>query len=300
MDTDMAAPGFERIVADGAQLDQIASGLIFGEGPVWNSREGHFRWVDIVGDTIWQWTPGLGKEIVLRPSGKANGMTYDRQGRLIVAGWGARTVWRMEQDGSIVTLASHYQGLKINSPNDIVCKADGAIYFTDPVGGLYNVGHAGQDVQRYLDVSGIYRIAPDGSELRLVVDDAVYPNGLCFSPDEQLLYINDTRLAHIRVFDVQPDGSCANGRLFYQLVGDEPGVADGMKCDVEGNVYVTGPAGIHVVDPNGRLLGRLKIPAHATNLSWGGDDWRSLYITTYGPGCVYRIRLNVPGVPVEI
>lgn len=296
MDIDMTAPGLERIVPEGATLDRIAHGLEFGEGPVWNAREGCLLFVDIVGDTIWKWTPGVGHEVVLRPSGKADGMTYDRQGRLVVAGWSARTVWRMERDGSIVTLASHWQGKKLNTPNDIVVKSDGAIYWTDPTGGLYNLGMAVDDVQRYLDFHGVFRLDPDGSTVTLAIEDCVYPNGLAFSPDESLLYVNDTRLGLIRVWDVQPDGSVTNPRLFHTLLGDEPGVADGMKVDREGNVYCTGPAGLHVIDPRGNLLGRLKISGHTTNMGWGDADWRSLYITTLDS--VYRVRLSIPGIPV--
>jgi gluconolactonase len=150
-------------------------------------------------------------------------------------------------------------------------------------------------MQRQLDIQAVFRLTPQG-EVKLTVEDTVYPNGLCFSPDEKTLYVNDTRMAHIRAFDVNADGSVRNGRLFHQLTGAEPGVADGMKCDVEGNVYCTGPGGIHVIDPGGRLIGRLRVPGHCTNLAWGDDDWRSLYFTTYHG--VHRTRLGIPGVAV--
>ena len=302
MHTDMEAPGFERIVSRDATLDVVAHGIFFGEGPVWDARNGCLFYTDIIGDTIWKWTPGLGHEVVVRPSNKADGLTLDREGRLVVAGWASRTVWRIEPDGSFVTLASHYDGQKLNTPNDIVVKSDGAIYWTDPTGALFNVGMAGpeDDIQRYLDFHGVFRLAPDDGPLSLAIEDCAYPNGLCFSPDESLLYVNDTWLANIRVFDVRPDGSVGNARLFYELVGHEPGVADGMKVDVEGNVYVTGPGGIHVIDPRGNLLGRLRLPAHATNLAFGDADWRTLYVTTHSPGLVYRVRLNVPGMPVPV
>ena len=254
MDTDMEAPGFARIVPEDASLDRIACQLLFGEGPVWNARQEYLLWVDIVGDTIWKWVPGQGASVFLRPSGKANGMTYDKQGRLVVAGWASRSVWRMAHDGSIVTIASHYQGKKINTPNDIVVKSDGAIYWTDPPMAMYIPGMAGDDLQRYLDFIGVFRLSPDGKTLTPVADDFENPNGLCFSPDESLLYINDTARRHIRVFEVKPDGTLSNGRLFYEARGDEPGNPDGMKVDVEGNVYCTGPAGIHVIDPKGIFL----------------------------------------------
>jgi len=296
MDIDRLAPGLDRIVDPDPPLDRIAHGLIFSEGPVWDQRGRQLFFVDIIGNTIWKWVPGVGREIVLRPSDHANGMTFDRQGRLVVAGWSKRTIWRFEKDGSIITLASRYQGKKLNTPNDIVVRSDGSIYWTDSVGGLAIPGMVAEDVQRYLDVQGVFRLSPDGQEVRLVIEDCVYPNGLAFSPDESLLYVNDSRLGIIRVFDVRADGSVGPGRLFHKLAGNEPGVADGMKVDIEGNVYCTGPGGVHVIDPNGRGLGRLKISGHSTNMAWGGDDWRFLYVTTYN--FVYRTRLKIPGVAV--
>ena len=293
----MAAPGLAGVVDKETPLDRIHHGLGFGEGPVWDHVGKQLYFVDIVGDTIWKWVPTLGAEIVMRPSGKANGMTYDKEHRIVVAGWGERTVWRFEPDGVINTLASHYDGKKLNSPNDVVVKSDGAIYFTDSEGGLVNAAHGGQDVQRYLDVQGVYRLSPDQSELMLATGDVYYPNGLAFSPDECRMYVNDSRKGLIHVFDVDTSGELRNGRLWYEMVGEEPGIADGMKVDVEGNVYCTGPAGIHVIDPSGQLMGRLKIPGHSTNLAWGGEDWRTLYVTTYTS--VYRTRLKIPGIPVN-
>ncbi len=296
MDIDMIAPGLERIVGPDPPLDRVAQGTIFGEGPVWDRRKQQLFFVDIIGNSIWKWMPGVGREIVLKPSDHANGMTFDRQGRLAVAGWSRRTIWRWESDGSIITLASRYQGKKLNSPNDIVVHSDGSIYWTDSAGGLVIPGMVAQDVQRYLDVQGVFRLSPDGQEVSLVIEDCVYPNGLAFSPDESLLYVNDSRLGIIRMFDVRADGSVGPGRLFHKLSGSEPGVADGMKVDIEGNVYCTGPGGIHIIDPNGKLLGRLKIPGHSTNMAWGGDDWRFLFVTTFNS--VYRTQMKIPGVAV--
>lgn len=296
MDIDMVTPEMERIVGPDPPLDCIAQGITFGEGPVWDRRRKEFFWTDIIGNTIWKWTPGVGREIVLRPSGHANGMTFDRQGRLVVAGWCTRTIWRMESDGSIITLASRYQGKKLNTPNDIVVRSDGSIYWTDPPGGLIIPGMVAEDVQRYLDMQGVLRLSPDGQEVSLLIEDCTYPNGLAFSPDESLLYVNDTRLGLIRVFDVRADGSVGPARLFHKVTGSEPGAPDGMKVDIEGNVYCTGPGGIHVIDPNGKLIGRLKFPGHVTNMAWGDDDWRSLYITSFN--FVFRTRLKIPGVAV--
>jgi len=296
MDTDMIAPGLQRLVDRNPPLDRIAYGLTFGEGPVWDRRNKQLYWVDIIGSTIWKWIPGTGREVVLRPSGHANGMTFDQQGRLVAAGWSNRTIWRFENDGAIVTIAERYQGKKFNSPNDIVVKSDGSIYWTDSPGGLIIPGMVAEDTQRYLDVQGVFRLSADGKEVSLVIEDCVYPNGIAFSPDEKLLYVNDSRLGLIRAFDVLPDGSVGASRLFHKLAGADPGVADGMKVDVEGNVYCTGPGGVHVIDPQGRLLGRLKIPGHSTNMAWGDDDSRSLYVTTYNS--VYRTRVKIPGIAV--
>ena len=248
-------------------LDQIAHGLYFGEGPVWDRRRKRFLWTDIIGDTIHEWVPGVGTRALVHPSHHANGMTFDRAGRLTIAGWSQRTIWRIEPDGSFTTIAARYDGKKFNSPNDIVVRSDGSVYWTDSAGGLVIPGMVGEDLQRQLDIQAVFRLTPQG-QVELTVEDTVYPNGLCFSPDEKILYVNDTRMAHIRAFDVAPDGSVGNGRLFHQLTGCAPGVADGMKCDREGNVYCTGPGGVHVIDPSGQLLGRMLIPGgHTTNIA---------------------------------
>lgn len=291
----MREPAFRTIVGPAPPLDQIADGITFGEGPVWDRRRKRFLFTDIIGDTIWQWRPGIGKAPLVHPSRHANGMTLDREGRLVIAGWSARTIWRIEPDGSFTTVAARYQSKKFNSPNDVVVRSDGSIYWTDSAGGLVIPGMVGDDLQRQLDIQGVFCCTPCG-DIRLVVGDCVYPNGLAFSTDESVLYVNDTRLGIIRAFDVDKDGSVGPGRMFYKLVGNEPGVADGMKVDEQDNVYCTGPGGIHVVDRSGKLLGRLLLPGHCTNLAWGDEDWRSLYVTTYHS--VLRTRLSVPGVPV--
>lgn len=296
LEVDMSTAELDRLTGKTPPFDQIAHGLQFAEGPAWNRRTAEFFYTDIVGDTIWKWKGGIGHAVVMRPSRYANGLTFDQQGRLLVAGWGGRTVWRMELDGSMRTLASQYGGKKLNSPNDIIVRSDGLIYFTDSFGALSNVGMGFEDVQRYMDIAGVFCVTPDGEELRLVIPDVFYPNGLCFSPDEGAFYVNDSRLGLINVYDVIADGSITNGRLFYKAVGHEPGIPDGMKCDTEGNIYCTGPGGIHVVGPSGKLLGRFRIPDHTTNLGWGGADSRDLYITTYHS--VFRTRLRVAGVPV--
>jgi gluconolactonase len=232
----------------------------------------------------------------LSPSVKANGTCLDLENRLLVAGWGGRTVFRLEKDGSWTTLADKWQGMKLNSPNDIVVKADGSIWFTDPPGGLLNVGMVGTDLQRYLETQPVFRISPDGKNMTVVTEDNVYPNGLCFSPDEKILYVNCSRERVIRAYEVKADGSVGKARLFHQYGGPERGVPDGLKCDVAGNVWCTAPGGIWVHDPAGKVIVRIKTEGHhATNIAFGDDDWKSLYITMIGS--VVRTRVNIAGVP---
>jgi len=296
IEIDLLAPGGERIVGKNAPLDIIARDIIFGEGPVWDARGKQLYFTDIIGDTIWKWKPKSGLEAVMMPSVKADGLALDLEYRVVVAGWGGRTVFRIEKDGTRTMLADRWQGKKLSSPNDVIVSSDGAIWFTDPVGGLLNVGMVGDDLQRYNDKQPVFRISPDGKQMTLVTDEFVYPNGLCFSPDEKLLYINCSRERLIRVYDVKPGGTVGKGRVFYQYSGPERGVPDGMKCDREGNVYCTGPGGIFVHDPSGKVLVRIRTTGHhPTNFAWGDDDWHSLYITNIGS--VVRTRLNIAGVP---
>ena len=298
MDIDKIAPGLERLIDPMATLDVVAHGMAFGEGPGWDRRTRQLYWVDIIGSSIWKWKPGVGKELVMHPTGFANGMTFDKQGRLLVCGWSSRNVWRMEKDGGISILTERCDGRKYNSPNDIVMRSDGTVYFTDSAGGLVNIGMvaAGTDIQRQSEVQGVYRISPDGKKVSLAAGTIGYPNGLAFSPDEKLLYVNDTRVNKLYVHDVRPDGSLGETREWAQLQGSEAGAADGMKVDSEGNVYTSGPGGIHILDASANLLGRIRFPAHVSNMCWGEDDWKTLFITDHH--CVYRTRVKVAGVPV--
>jgi gluconolactonase len=294
--TDLQRRELGELLPRSSQLDLVAHGLLFGEGPVWHPAERTLYWSDILGDATWRWTPGVSRDIVMRPSGKANGMTLDAELRRLVAGWGSRSIWRVEHDGSITTLATEFEGRRINTPNDIVVDGRGLIYWTDSTGAMFIPGMQGEDVQRYLDFQAVFRLDPGSGEIVRLTDEVLYPNGLAFSPDETRLYVTDTWGRRVTVFEVGAGGALESPATFYELVGEEPGVADGVKVDVQGNVYVTGPAGVHILDPAGNLLGRLKVPGHATNMAWGGDDWQTLFITSYSS--VFRVRMGVPGIPV--
>ncbi|NWF92254.1 MAG: SMP-30/gluconolactonase/LRE family protein [Syntrophaceae bacterium] len=282
----------KHIVPEGSRAERLATGFHFTEGPVWNAKGGYLLFSDIPGNRIVKWTPENGISEFRAPSGKSNGLTIDKKGRLIACEHANRRVSRTEEDGKVVTVASHYNGKRLNSPNDVVVKSDGSIYFTDPPYGLNPV--FGTFEEQELPFYGVYRLAPDGDHLSLLIDDSV-PNGLAFSPDESLLYIADTEMNHIRVFDVKDNGKTTNGRIFAEISG-EPLAPDGLKVDSEGNVYVTGKGGIWVFNPDGRRIGIIPIPELPANLCWGDKDWKTLYITARTS--VYRIRLNIIGIPV--
>jgi gluconolactonase len=295
VEVDLCAPGWQKIIDPSPPVDVIARDIIFGEGPTWDAKNKQLFFTDIIGETIWKWRPDSGQEAVLRNSVTANGTCLDLENRLVVAGWGGRTVFRMEKNGTWKTLADKYQGKKLNSPNDIVVKSDGSIWFTDPPGGLLNVGMVGPDLQRYLETQPVFRMSADGSDLTPVAEDNVYPNGLCFSPDEKILYVNCSRERVIRAYDVKSDGTVGKSHEFYRYTGPERGVPDGMKCDTAGNVWCTGPGGTWVHDPSGKPIVRIKTEGHhPTNFAFGDDDWKSLYITMIGS--VVRTRINIAGV----
>jgi sugar lactone lactonase YvrE len=265
----------------------VASGLQFTEGPVWHS-DGYVLFSDIPASTIYKLVPGGSIEPWRRPSGHANGLTFDRQGRLIACEHGERRVSRTEADGTITALATHYEGKRLNSPNDVVVRSDGSIYFTDPPYGI-------RQEEQELPWNGVYRIAPDG-EVQLLVDDFDRPNGLAFSPDEQTLYIDDTTRRQIRALDVRADGTLTNSRIFAHMESEMAGGPDGMKVDVEGNIYCTGPGGLWLYRPDGAPIGVVVGPQLPSNLAFGGADRRTLYITARRG--VYTLRTQIAGLPV--
>lgn len=276
-----------------ADIEQIATNCQFTEGPLWHATEQFLLFSDIPANKMRKWDADSGMTVFRDPSGKSNGLTYDKGGHLIACEHANRRVSLTTADGDVITIASHYHGKRLNSPNDIVVKSDGSLYFTDPPYGLSAA--YGVESEKELDFQGVYRLSPDYETLTLLVDDFDRPNGICFSPDESILYINDTERMHVRAFDVQPDGTIANGRVFGEEEGDN-GKPDGMKVDVEGNVYLTGPDGIWVFAPDGTHLGIILVPERAANLAWGGDDWKTLFITA--STSVYRIACKIAGVAV--
>jgi len=293
----------DAIVAESAAIEKLAGGFSFTEGPVW-IPEGYLLFSDIPENTIYKWSPDTGIEVFRKPSGcyrtgvapgvfrGSNGLTLDAQGRLTICEHGNRRVTRLEADGSLTVLASHFEGKRLNSPNDLVYKSDGALYFSDPP---YGFPKQDDDREKELDFCGLYRLA--GGELQLLYKDLRRPNGLGFSPDEKYLYVSNSdpqRRIWMR-FEVQGDGSIANGEVFYDVTNEAAaGSPDGLKVDKQGNLYCTGPLGVWIFTPDGKLLGRIEPPERPANCHWGGADAKTLYITAQTS--LYRIRTNIEGI----
>ena len=282
-------PGLTDLVEPG-EPELIATGFTFAEGPVWHPN-GYLLFSDIPANKIYKWTQVGQVEIFRSPSGHSNGLTFDRQGRLITCEHGNRQVSRTEPDGTVVTLANNYSGKKLNSPWDSVVKSDNSIYFTDPPYGLTPAyGVAGM---QELAFHGVYRIPLDGNGIRLLVDDISNPVGLVFSPDESVLYIGSFSAKCIYAFDVETDGTLANRRLFAYVMGSPVG----MKVDIQGNLYVTTDLpNIQVYNSMGTRLGYIKIPESTFNCAFGGLDYKTLFITA--KTSIYRVQLKVQGIPV--
>ena len=270
------------------EAKELASGLKFTEGPVWHP-DSYLLFSDIPAATIYRLVPGAGPSPWREQSGNSNGLTLDRQGRLLACEHGNRRVSRTEADGSVAPLATQYQGKRLNSPNDLVVRSDGSTYFTDPPYGI-------KPEQQELPWNGVFRISPSG-ELQLLLSDFERCNGLAFSPDESRLYIADTWRKHIRVFSVAPDGSLSGDALFADMTSDVAGGPDGMKVDVEGRLYVAGAGGIWVYRPSGELVGVLPTPQTPANLAFGGSDHQTLFVTARTS--VYALPTTTPGVSVS-
>ena len=272
---------------EGLEPELVQTGFLFTEGPVWHA-DGYLLFSDIPADTIYCVAEDHTITPWREPSGNANGLTYDRQGRLVACEHGNRRVSITMPDGDVRPLATHYEGKRLNSPNDVVVHSDGGIYFTDPPYGV-------REEERELPFNGVYRISPEG-ELTLLADDFDRPNGLAFSPNEAVLYVDDTVRRHIRAFDVDADGGLSNGRVWAEMASPDEGGPDGIKVDREGNVYCTGPGGLWVFTPGGECVGVVKGPELPANLAFGGPNLDTLYITARTS--LYLLRTKIPGMPV--
>ena len=288
-------PELLRLLDRQAPVEQVCTGFRFSEGPIWNPKEECLYFSDMPSDIRRRWSPRDGVVEVRNPSNKCNGMTYDGAGNLYVCEHATSSLVLETAAGERKVLATHWQGKELNSPNDVVVRSDGTIYFTDPTYGRMPV--FGLERKQMLNFQGLYRVSPDGL-LHREAHDFDQPNGLCFSPDEATLYVNDTTRAHIRAFDVAPDGSLNERSIFAEHIGTgdyNEGVVDGMKCDEHGNVYVTGPRGIWIFNSHGNHLGILRLPEIAGNLNWGGREWNDLYCAC--STSIYRVRMKVRGSP---
>ena len=283
----------------------LGSGFVFTEGPLWHP-DGYWLFVDLFRSVpaIYRLTPGGQPETFREPSGGTNGMTLDLQGRLIMCEGDNRQITRREADGSITVLADRWEGKRLNRPNDVVCRSDGSIYFTNPGGRL-------DPSEREMDFSGVHRILPDGT-LTVVATDIDSPNGLAFSPDESILYVDNTRRdngcneekqrgeacphQYIWAYDVASDGTLSNSRLFALLASAEDGVPDGMKVDIAGRIYCTGPGGCWVFESNGAPVGIIRLPEIPANCAWGGPDNRTMFFAARTS--IFSLRMKTPGVPL--
>jgi gluconolactonase len=288
-------PEFEQLIDPYAPVGQVGSGFTFTEGPIWHPVDQYLLFSDMPADVRRKWDARGGVREVMRPSNKCNGMTYDGDLNLIICEHSTSSLIRERRDGRREVLASHFEGRELNSPNDTCVRSDGSIYFSDPWYGRMPV--YGVERPRELGFQGVYRVPPGGGPPQLLVprDMFTQPNGLCFCPTEQRLYINDTEQANIRVFPVNADGTLGEGRIFATGLKSEiePGRPDGMKTDERGNVWCTGPGGIWVYAHNGDLLGKVRVPENTANLNWGGEDFRTLFVCA--THSVYRIPTKVRG-----
>lgn len=294
---DIRDPRFAHYILGNARLETLAAGMRWVEGPVWMADWNCLLFQDLPNNRTMRWSEADGVSVWRAPSDYANGQTRDRQGRLVACSHRGRCLYRTELDGSITTLATHHDGKRLNAPNDIVSKSDGSIWFTDPLYGLLNDYEGGR--QSSEQPAAVYRLDPEAGDLRVVASDFDGPNGLAFSPDESRLYISETGdqtgpnpKQYIRAFDVSPDGrSLTGGDIFHKV---EPGYSDGFKIDEDGNLWSSAADGVHCIDPDGKLLGKILVPGPVSNLAFG-DRYRSrMFIGAWDK--VHSIFLNRRGV----
>jgi gluconolactonase len=290
------APELDRIIAAGEPIRELASGyggdIGPAEGPVWMAEGRHLLFNDINAARRIKFTPGPGVTVAMEKTNEANGMTRDLQGRIVSAEHLTRRVTRYEADGSVTVIANSFAGKRLLRPNDVIVKSDGAIYFTDPGGPL-------APDQWDVPLGGVYRVSPDLGTMSLIISDMIRPNGLAFSPDESILYVDEPRRGDIRAYDMQANGTVSkeSGRVFVNLSGPEPGGPDGFKVDTAGNLYSGGSGGLWIIDPKGKKLGRIVHGQPATtNVAFGGDDWKTLFFTTRST--LFSVGVKIAGIPV--
>ena len=298
-------PRFDKLVPLNVKIESIAGRHQWVEGPVWSRKEGYLLFSDIPTNSIYKWREGKGTSVFLKPSGYtgkapfngpepgSNGLTYDPSGSLVLAEHGDRRVARLEKNGKKTTLVDRYEGKRINSPNDVVFKSNGDLYFTDPPFGLPK---SFDDPGKEVPFQGVYKFSKDG-KLTLLTKDIKAPNGIAISPDEKKLYVSnaDTNNAVWMVFDVKADGMIENGKVLFNATvwtKSKPGVPDGIKIDRDGNIFGAGPGGIHVIAPDGNHLGSIETGVPTGNLAWG-EDGSTLFITSNHN--VYRLKLTTRG-----
>jgi len=303
-------PALDEIVPADAKIEKLAGGFLFTEGPVWVPRtedtDGYLLFSDPNNNVIYRWTQDGQLSIFMTKSGYrgmdigeygqpgSNGLTLDKQGRLTINQHGNRRVVRMERNGQLTVLADHYEGKRLNSPNDLVYKSDGALYFTDPPFGLPKFF---DDPRKELPYSGVFRVSPDGKDIQLLTRELSGPNGLAFSPGEKYFYVDnwDDKKKIVMRYTVNPDGTLSNGTVFFDMTpADGEDALDGLKVDQKGNLYVSGPGGLWVISPEGKHLGTIRGPEHPHNFAWGDDDGKTLYLCARTG--LYRIRLKIPGI----
>ena len=298
-------PRFDKLVPNGARLEKIADGFNWVEGPVWDRAGRYLLFSDIPANSVFKWKEGEGVSLFLKPSGYtgarpfegrepgSNGLAFDSAGRLVLCEHGDRRVARLEKDGRKTTLVDRFEGRRFNSPNDLVFRSNGDLYFTDPPFGLPKVFG---DPQRELDFCGVYLLTREG-KLALLTREIKAPNGIALSPDEKTLYVTevDPRRSAWFAYDVKADGTIGNGRLFHDATRwtkTKKGAPDGLKVDAEGNLFATGPEGVYVFAPDGTHLGIIETGVATANCAWG-DDGRTLYIAA--DKTIYRIKLSTKG-----
>jgi gluconolactonase len=291
-------PRFLDCVVPYSPMDEIATGCRWTEGPVWFNDHGCLLFSDIPNERILRWTPGHGTSTFRQPSNYANGHTRDRQGRLVSCEHGGRRVTRTEADGSLTVLADSFGGRRLNSPNDVVVTSDGAVWFTDPTYGILS-DYEGYRAEPEQEARHVFRIDPATGAIAPVVSDFAQPNGLCFSPDERLLYIAESGSSHdpgvppvIRRFRVD-GGALSGGEVFATL---DNGLPDGIRCDMNGNVWSSAGDGVHVFAPEGTLLGKIRVPQRVSNLTFGGPRRNRLCITA--TTSVYLVYVSATGAQV--